>query len=73
MRTNNFDSKKIIRLSEGPNARNAKLTYPLRPSPGAIPTGRFANRPMRKLHRADMAAVEVMRSWRTSATQARYV
>jgi len=51
----------------------AGLTYPLRPNPGANPTGRFANKPMRKLHRAEMAAVEVMRSWRTSSTQARYV
>lgn len=51
----------------------SNLTYPLSPSPGAIPTGRFANKPMRKLHKADMAAVEVMRSWRTSFTQARYV
>ena len=49
----------------------AWLTYPLRPNPGANPTGRFANKPMRKLHRADIAAVEVIRSWRTSATQAR--
>ena len=53
------------------NLLYARLTYPLRPNPGANPTGRFANNPMRKLHRAEMAAVEVMRSWRTSVTQAR--
>ena len=63
-----FDSEKDIKLSEC-----AGLTYPLRPNPGAIPIGRFASNPMRKLLRAAIAAVEVIRSWRTSATQARYV
>jgi hypothetical protein len=47
------------------------LTYALRPSPGARPTGMLAKRPMRKDDRAEIAAVEVMRSWRTSLTQMR--
>jgi len=46
-------------------------TYALRPSPGASPTGKFAKRPMRKLERAAMAAVVVMRFCRTSLTQVR--
>lgn len=48
-------------------------TYAFNPRPGAIPTGRFASNPMRKLEIAEMAAVAVMRSLRTSFTQARYV
>jgi hypothetical protein len=52
---------------------NPTRTYALSPSPGANPTGRFANKPMRKLDSAEMAAVEVMRSRRISSTQRRYV
>ena len=48
-------------------------TYAFSPRPGAIPTGRFASNPIRKLEIAEMAAVAVMRSLRTSFTQARYV
>jgi hypothetical protein len=48
-------------------------TYALSPSPGANPTGRLANKPMRKLDSAEMAAVVVMRSRWTSSTQRRYV
>jgi hypothetical protein len=47
-------------------------TYALRPSPGASPTGKFAKSPMRKLERAAMAAVVVMRFCRTSLMQERY-
>lgn len=46
-------------------------TYALRPKPGAMPTGKLANKPMRPEARADMAAVVVIRSTRTSLTQAR--
>jgi hypothetical protein len=48
-------------------------TYAFNPRPGAIPTGRFASNPMRKLESAEIAAVVVMRSLWTSSTQARYV
>lgn len=34
--------------------------------------GRFANRPMRVVDNAEIAAVEVIKSWRTSATQRLY-
>ena len=55
------------------NAIDLIHTYAFSPRPGAIPTGRFASNPIRKLEIAEMAAVEVMRSLRTSFTQARYV
>ena len=48
-------------------------TYAFSPRPGAIPTGRFANNPMRTLASAEIAAVVVISSLRTSFTQARYV
>ena len=38
-----------------------------------MPTGRFARRPIRNEARAEMAAVLVIKSVRTSAMQARYV
>jgi hypothetical protein len=38
-----------------------------------MPIGRFAHKPMRELASAQTAAVLVIRSRRTSATQARYV
>lgn len=41
---------------------NESLTYAFKPNPGAKPTGRLANRPMRNVEMAEMAAVEVMRS-----------
>lgn len=47
-------------------------TYAFNPNPGAIPTGKLAQRPMRKEHNAAIAAVVVIRSRRTSSTQARY-
>lgn len=47
-------------------------TYAFNPRPGAIPTGKLAQRPMRKEHSAATAAVVVIRSRRTSSTQARY-
>ena len=46
-------------------------TYALRPNPGASPTGKFAKSPMRKLERAAMAAVVVMRFCRISLTHVR--
>lgn len=48
------------------------LTYASKPSPGAKPTGKFAIRPIAEDARADMAAVVVISSRRTSSTQARY-
>lgn len=48
-------------------------TYAFNPRPGARPTGRFANNPMRKLESAEIAAVVVIRSLLTSSTHARYV
>jgi hypothetical protein len=48
-------------------------TYAFSPRPGAIPTGRFASNPMRKLASAEIAAVVVISSLRISFTQARYV
>lgn len=48
------------------------LTYAFKPKPGAIPTGKFAIRPIRNEARAEIAAVEVMRSRWTSATHAVY-
>lgn len=44
----------------------------MRPSPGAIPTGRLAKKPMRQLASEAMAAVVVIRSRLTSETQAIY-
>jgi hypothetical protein len=44
------------------------LTYAFKPRPGARPMGRFANKPISVVDSAEMAAVEVIRSWRTSAT-----
>ena len=49
----------------------APLTYAFIPSPGAKPKGKFAIRPMATDDRADMAAVVVISSRRTSSTQAR--
>ena len=48
-------------------------TYAFSPRPGAIPTGRFASNPMRKLESAEIAAVVVISSVRISFTHARYV
>ena len=63
------------RLSCGCDRKDLNLihTYAFNPRPGAKPTGRFASNPMRKLESAEIAAVVVMRSLRTSSTQARYV
>ena len=47
------------------------LTYAFIPSPGAIPMGKFAISPIAADARADMAAVVVISSWRTSSTQVR--
>lgn len=47
------------------------LTYAFIPSPGAMPIGKFAIRPIAAEERADMAAVVVMSSRRTSSTQVR--
>ena len=46
-------------------------TYAFTPSPGAKPTGKLAMRPMAKEARADIAAVVVINSRRTSSTQVR--
>lgn len=47
------------------------LTYASKPSPGAKPTGKFAIRPIAEDDRADIAAVVVINSRRTSSMQAR--
>ena len=47
------------------------LTYAFTPSPGAKPKGKFAMRPMAADARADIAAVVVINSRRTSPRQAR--
>ena len=52
-------------------SESASLTYASKPSPGAKPTGKFAIRPIADDARADMAAVVVISSRRTSSTQAR--
>lgn len=49
----------------------SSLTYAFMPSPGARPIGKFATRPIAVDERADMAAVVVISSRRTSSTQAR--
>ena len=49
----------------------AFLTYASKPRPGAKPTGKFAIRPIAQDARADIAAVVVISSRRTSSMQAR--
>jgi len=47
-------------------------TYAFKPRPGASPTGKLAKSPIRKEDKADIAAVVVIKSRWTSATQERY-
>ena len=52
--------------------KTLKPTYALTPNPGARPTGRFANIPIKKLARQDAAAVPVIKSRRISFLQRLY-
>lgn len=64
--------KSVISVSGEPTQEIGQLlTYALSPRPGARPTGMLASTPIRNEESAAIAAVAVIKSWRTSAKQVR--